>query len=144
MNPNQLSGEHFAAINDINQRRHAFIDYIGGFYNVNSRATSGSTCIYSKTGNSPGCAIGQFLSADLSAELDQSRGVYIETVSIHKQSLYLKIPAWMREMGVAFLLKCQRTHDDGVYWCDAGISSCGLNRVKAIKQNIDNNLYDSI
>jgi hypothetical protein len=141
---NQLTGEHFAAINDINQRRHAFIDYISRFYNANNRATSGSTCIYSKTDNSPGCAIGQFLPADLSAELDQSRGTHIETISIHKQSLYLKIPAWMREMGVKFLLDCQRVHDDGVNWSEAGIDSCGVYRAREIKENIYNNLYNSI
>lgn len=140
----QLTGEHFAAINDINQRRHAFIDYIGRFYNLNNRAASGSTCFYSKTDNSPGCAIGQFLPAELSAELDNLDGMHIEKISIHKQSLYLKIPAWMREMGVKFLLDCQSVHDDGVNWGKAGINSCGVYRVREIKENIDNNLYNSI
>ena len=137
----QLTGEHFAAINNINERRHAFIDYIGKFYNSGNRARRLHTCTYSKTETSPGCAIGQFLPCELAETLDSLGGTSICAISMDA-NLYTQLPNWMREMGVDFLSSCQTLHDGSTYWQENGLTQLGEFELKSIKQRITNGDYD--
>jgi hypothetical protein len=138
---NQLSGEHFAAINNINERRHAFVDYIGKFYNSGNRAKRLYNCTYSKTETSPGCAIGQFLPCELVEQLDGLGGSNIYAVSRYS-NLYEQLPNWMREMGLDFLASCQMFHDSSTYWQESGFTQLGELELKSIKRRITNGDYD--
>jgi hypothetical protein len=138
---NQLSGEHFAAINNINERRHAFVDYIGKFYNSGNRAIKLCTCTYSKTETSPGCAIGQFLPCELAETLDSLGGSSICAISMDS-NLYPQLPNWMREMGVDFLSSCQILHDGSTHWCETGLTHLGELELTHIKKRITNGDYD--
>ncbi len=137
----QLTGGHFAAINNINERRHAFVNYIGKFYHSGNRAIKLCTCTYSKTEISPGCAIGQFLPCELAKTLDSLEGLSICAISMDF-NLYDQLPSWMRKMGVDFLTNCQMLHDGSTHWCETGLTHFGELELAYIKNRITNGDYD--
>jgi hypothetical protein len=129
---NRLTAEHFEAITDIPQRRLAFANYIKRYYNTNNRSVmmgegEDSSCIYSASENSPGCAIGQFLTKEAAAKLDGNSPTYGMNVQavLTKDELKDCIPGWMEEMGSDFLNACQRLHDSPDNWDDNGLSARG-------------------
>ena len=117
----RLTGEHFEAIQNIKARQKAFLDYIAGFYNSNNRGTDAfGTCVYRASGTSPGCAIGQFLSPDLA---DRCAGSI--TTVFNNEKHYADVPAWMKEMGLQFLIHVQVLHDRSKHWDEKGLTALG-------------------
>lgn len=121
------SGDFFAAITDIRARQLAFLDYTATFYNANNRATVGPRCVYRATPNSPGCAIGQFMSPDLAAKCQGT----ITDLFNDKEHLH-QLPSWMVEMGRGFLVVIQDLHDEESLWNDAGLTDYGKSRYNKI------------
>ncbi len=128
------SGDFFAAISDIKARQKAFLDYTAEFYNLNNRAEKPEGgCVYYALGDSPGCAIGQFL---LPA-LQKSCIGPIDDVYYYQPEYFNQFPEWMIKMGVEFLREIQRLHDYPSYWDETGINEMGRKLYRQIVENFD-------
>lgn len=117
---------NLAAIKDIRQRRRTYLKYVKDFYNINNRGfnTKNNLCQYAQIENSPGCAIGQFLSPKTAKKLDKesAEGIYGVMAAVDTCKL---IPQWMEEMHPEFLHYLQCFHDRKENWDANGLSSEG-------------------
>lgn len=117
------TAEDFAGIKDIKERMRAFVLSTMHFYNNNNRSTGeAGYCLYKPTQkNSPGCAIGRFVSDKLT-EKQKASGA----------SNFHLLPKWMQEMSPQFLDAVQSLHDKYDCWTDKGISNFGAQQVEII------------
>lgn len=98
------------------------------FYTSENRALSEGTCVYLKTENSPGCAIGRHLTPEVQQIFhkiqteDCAGSITSMFDTIETKSL---LPEWMQEMDADFLQRIQQLHDSLEYWNTEGISALG-------------------
>ena len=117
--------ERIPFIEDINERRKAFLEYTMNSYNSGNRAVAsdGKTCVYHPTETSPGCAIGQWLTDE------EKSGLAGNVYGAMKMG---RIPKWMVEMGINFLSRVQQMHDFPPAWDETVLSRVGEKWKEAI------------
>jgi len=127
-------------IKNINQRRLKFLELTASFYNKTNRRVVNksreSYCLYSSSKDSPGCAIGRWVSKDSDLDFDTIAPVYSEGV-------FRNLPKWMQEMGKKFLCTVQLFHDSDCNWNEKGLSNSGNRIYEDIKTRINSGTYES-
>jgi hypothetical protein len=131
----------FSAMTNLDERRFAFLKETIQFYNLGNRAVYGkSTCVYTETETSPGCAIGRFIPHDGKFDLKRIGGI--------EYAVWFGnvLPEWMMAMGIGFLSAVQQLHDISDYWTETGLSHSGREEaMHIISQFIANSPpYDTI
>ena len=129
----------FESIQDIPQRRLAFLEDEIKHYNLSNRSVytknSVENCSYTPAHeNTLGCAIGRWLDRDnpiiSTPEIGENKIVNL---------LHSHLPTWMRQMGVGFLAEAQKLHDFHENWDENGLSEQGKEFVLYIKEHyVDN------
>lgn len=98
------------------------------FYTSKNRALSEGSCVYLKTENSPGCAIGRHLTPEVQQIFHkiQTEDCAGSIKSMFENTETKKLlPDWMQEMNADFLQRIQQLHDSLECWDIEGISSLG-------------------
>lgn len=129
----------FRIKDSLQQRQLKFLKEMIAYYSedVNRRATNETTgaCYYldKNTGNK--CAIGRYIINENSLEFS---GNYKKLINSYPNC----IPENIKSLGDEFLSHIQHLHDSNFYWDDSGLRDEGVERIKYIKHNIKNKLYD--
>ena len=105
--------------------------------NPSFRCVTESKCAYSpktlgKDGD--GCAIGRWLDEELKLELDEYKNS-----SVLSESVYQKLPEWIKSLGKSFLNSVQDLHDNDYHWSN-GLSDMGKTQVNFIIDTYDLNI----
>ncbi len=116
---------------DIKQKRLAFLDDTAGFYNSNNRCvTDAGGCRYYLKGKS-GCAIGRHIEDKKLCQEFDSNFEFMTGVS--DESIFEKLPDDLKELGVGFLAQIQILHDIRSNWDENGLSEMGNQKYESIK-----------
>lgn len=130
MTPNELKEKRIKFLDDTIEHFHA--------HNRGMEKLSGN-CSYVA-----GCAIGRHIPKSLADELDCMCGD--TSTSVSNIVIFEKLPPDMRELGKEFLSHIQGLHDYNRFWnthtIDGELSEQGENKVKQIREYIENDLYD--
>lgn len=81
------------------------IDYYWGKPERKCLSKIGSTCIYSPSDTSMGCAIGRLVSKKVAVKLDELGS------SVGNLEIFELLPEWLKAMGQDFLHSLQSLHD---------------------------------
>lgn len=129
----------FRIKDSLQQRQLKFLKEMIAYYSedVNRRATNETTgaCYYldKNTGNK--CAIGRYIIDENSLEFS---GGFKKLINSYPNC----IPESIKCLGDEFLSHIQDLHDINLYWDKDGLNDRGIERIKNIKHNIKNKLYD--
>ncbi len=114
---------------NIKQKRLAFLNDEISFRNLNNRSTTGAggiSCLYGGIG----CAIGRRIEdKELCRTLDNHLKSWISKDTL----IFALLPADLKELGIDFLAKMQRLHDDSSNWTAEGLSDFGRDEINQIK-----------
>lgn len=125
---------NYCDIQNIKQRQLAFLNDTAQFYNNKNRAIikeAGNRCTYSSTPTSPGCAIGRHLFSNVSDAIGK---INTSDASVTHPEILAKLPQWMRDMEIYFLLAVQVLHDTANNWDKNGLSPEGHRNYNGIKR----------
>lgn len=115
----------FESIQDISQRRLAFLEDEIEHYNLNNRSQPEQSCspsactYYPAHSQTEGCAIGRWLERDNPIITNKMNG------TVTNSSIFSRLPKWMQEMGGDFLEVVQLLHDRSSNWDEKGLSFSG-------------------
>jgi hypothetical protein len=118
---------------DLKQKRLAFLEDTIKHYNLNNRCVSPKTgkCVYHPVDDkSKGCAIGRHLTSELAKKLDS-----LEYTAISQSEPFNLLPKELKELEQTFLVDIQCLHDRTYNWDENGLSKLGEKEVKEIKED---------
>ena len=125
----------------IEDRRLNFLNEKLGYFieDPSRRAYNQKTesCMYwdKSTGNK--CLIGMEIPKEKYNEAYEGKSLTFEN-SLRKNSVFDLLPVEVQELGVYFLKRFQRLHDQDAYWTEEGLSNRGIGKLNFIKEKYCN------
>lgn len=126
----------------LSQKQLAFLDDTIKHYNSNNLCIDqDGFCCYSpetlKLGDkSEGCAIGRHLTKEVALQIDTIPSPnYDVGTSVENNEIFNLLPVSLKELTQKFLYAIQMLHDNPLNWDEKGLTRCGEDYVKVIKNS---------